>query len=192
MRLAMALVLLTMSAGCATGGAAVAPFEVLGLPLGLAREEVEQRLKGSAVMVLERGAGTLSIEGPMIETAFQTQRALLHFDEDRRLDRIHIRIIPDTSSGGADLLRLYRDVRHRLIKRMGPPSFERSEGDAPERSLLREIQNGAVVRLIQWDDGRTVRAGIPRRVDGNLAVEILVTSHRLSRSDELWSEVTLR
>jgi hypothetical protein len=100
-------------------------------------------------------------------------------DVVRRGDAVHVQIVPDRGASLAEILRLADDVRLKLKKQHGTPSWERQEehGDLHVK-----------VRTTQWETPqRTIRVGIPRRVDGKVLVEIAITRRPLPRTDPFWS-----
>lgn len=110
-----------------------------------------------------------------IAGVFETQKIVMKIDSARRLRAVHVQITPDSNATAADLARLVDDVRRRLAEKLGRPAWERA-GD------LR------LARTTQWETrSRTVRAGIPARIDGKLLVEIAITPRPLPRAEEYWS-----
>lgn len=158
-------------------------FDLFALALGV---PIEAATSGMAFSSRGRQLVARNIEA--IPRLFESQTVVLQADEDARLAAIHIQIAPGSGSTGSEVLRLADQVRSRLIDRFGVPSWERREGRAPADQILFALSSGEIVRMAQWQmEGRTVRAGIPRRIDGRVIVEIAITEEPLLRDDLFWS-----
>jgi hypothetical protein len=157
------------------------PFElILGAPIESATT--------SGFAFYARGRQRVARNVEAIARLFESQNLVLEADEDGRLAAIHVQIVPDSGSTGGEVFRLADQVRSRLIDRFGAPSWEQHQGSVPAGEILLALGNGEVVRMAQWEmEGRAIRAGIPRRMDGRVFVEIVITPEPLSRNDLFWS-----
>jgi len=183
----VALTLTTPAAGRPAQGIA----ELVALRPGLLRPAVEELLAAQGFRALAIDRDLLLIEEPLMERVFEVQQTILRFDGmgigTGRLAAVHLRIEPDPGSSGAEVLRLYSQVRAELIRVLGRPAWERAEGFAPPGEIVYALSDGSLVRYLQWElDGRTVRAGVPRRVDGKLYLEVAITAERLPRHEAFW------
>lgn len=164
----------------------VAALDLLSLAPGTKRAEIVARLAKAHVEASKGERGSLVLDEPLLPDIFERQRTLLEFDGEGRLTSVHLRVVPESGATGDEVLRLYEDVKNRLLKLLGRPAWERREGDAAPDEILYALSNGDLVRVIQWEGPTTIRAGIPRRVDGEIAIEILITRDRISRTEEYW------
>jgi hypothetical protein len=188
--LAAVVVALTLTTPAA-GRPAQGIVELMALRPGLLRPAVEELLAAQGFRALAIDRDLLLIEEPLMERVFEVQQTILRFDDIGtgigRLASVHLRIEPDPGSSGAEVLRLYSQVRAELIKVLGRPAWERAEGIAPPGEIVYALSDGSLVRYLQWEaDGLTVRAGVPRRVDGKLYLEVSITAERLPRHAAFW------
>lgn len=168
--------------GAARRDRRIDPFE---LPLGARIDSVVAEL---ALPFSTRGPQRIVKNVEAIPRLFESQNLVLHAGEEGTLAAIHVQIVPDSGLTGADVLRLADDVRSRLIARFGAPAWERREGRARGEEVVFALSNGEVVRMSQWETkDRSIRAGIPRRIDGKVIVEIAITRERLPRGELFWS-----
>lgn len=152
---------------------------------GLPRAETERRLREVGVDSHEVGGRGLALDTPVLPAVFEEQRTVLVLGDLGRVASVHVQFLPEPSSRAAEVLRLYADVRSALVRLLGRPAWERAEGLGGDVSLA-AISDGSLIRYLQWDGDVTVRAGIPRRVDGEVLVEIAVTRTALRRRQEHW------
>ena len=160
--------------------------ELLELPLGTRLPDVEARLADWGLDSVVYDSSTLLIEDPILESVYDMQRSFLEFDAAGHLTSIEVQAVPDPGSNGADVMLLYENVKAELMRRLGRPAWERSEGSPRSGSILVGLSNGTVIRYLQWEGDVFVRAGIPRRTDGDLVVEVLITSRPIPRRELYW------
>lgn len=149
---------------------------------GTGRAELERALAADGVSVSSRGARELVVEAAVIPGVFELQRTLLRFDAAGTLTTASVQVLPVPGSSGEDVLELYAEVRHELLRRLGPPAWTREEGAVGEPGLiLMALTGGDLVRIVQWEGAFTTRMGIPQRVDGDVVVEVLLSEEALPR-----------
>lgn len=173
MRAEVALYAVLVAAAPGIAGERSAPFEIdVG---GTVTRAVE-------VIGVEAGAwrGRQFIAAtPAIPEILEEQRVIVSANATAtRVSAVHVQFFAARGARTGDVLRLYDDVRRRLIEQFGAPEWElREDGDGEEP-----------LRTIQWrrDDGSIARAGIPRRLDGRGVVEVVMTARSLSRRDVFW------
>jgi len=178
-----AAVVLRLVAALVAASPALAGGGVLDLEPGTSRPEVVRLLADAGLEGGDAG-GELVVAGPVLAEVFAAQRALFRFDRDGALSSFSVQVRPDPGSDGREVLRLWDDVRHEFIRTLGPPAWERDE--VPPGDPLVALAARRLVKLVQWEDGRTVRLGIPHRIDGDVLVEILVTRDHLARTRLDW------
>lgn len=179
-RLAAALAISVLLTGAGPGELEHDPLALSpGTPIEVA---------SSGIAFHARGRQLVARNVEAIPRLFESQTVVLQADEDARVAAIHIQIAPGSGSTGGEVLRLADQVRSRLIDRFGAPWWERREGRAAADEILPALRSGQIVRMAQWEmQDRAVRAGIPRRIDGRVIVEISVTPKPLPRYELFWS-----
>jgi hypothetical protein len=125
---------------------------------------------------------------PALPAIFERQTTTLRHDAVGKLQTVSVQFDPPAGSRGEDVLRVWRDIRGQLLKKLGPPEWERSEGSSQGGQLLERLSTGEIVRMMEWRRPHTLRAGIPRKVDGRVVVEIYITGERLPPSELFWGE----
>lgn len=121
----------------------------------------------------------------------QRQRVVLK-NEDGRL-AIAAFVIDSGARGGPDTIDdIYERVRAELSRRLGSPArtFDRGVfGGDPAADIRAET----VARLSEWSaPGGTIRAGVPRRLDGTVRVEVQYRTSFPPPRDSLWSVEAVR
>ena len=56
----------------------------------------------------------------------------------------------------------------------------------PPGDPLDALARHRLVKLVQWEDDRVVRLGIPYRVDGEVLIGVLITAEHLARTRLDW------
>jgi hypothetical protein len=121
----------------------------------------------------------LETDRPLFREIFESQRARFLFDENERLSELRIEITPRRGAEAAEILALWRDGRASLLRRLGRPTREASPSLATADEVMMAISSGSAELLIEWhDEARTIRFGAPRRISGEIVLELLI-SHGL-------------
>ena len=149
--------------------------------------KIKQEIRDARLRPIKYSARAFILVAPVLKDIYEAQRSLVEFDGKRRLTTLNVRVLPEPGSSGSDILRLYNDVKDSLIGKLGPPTWELQSGQAgrPEDILI-ALSNGDLLRSVQWEGSRNIRMGIPPRVDGEVAIEILITKHPIRRSTTFW------
>lgn len=154
---------------------------------GMHRSQILQQLEAAGLHQDGQDREMLVFNYDVLPGVYAEQRAILLFTEDGELDKIYLQVLPFPNSTGNDVLRLYDEVRQQCIRLVGVPTWEIVEGNGSGPDLLRDLTWGRAVRMAQWEDRtRSMRMGIPERVDGKVLIELLVTREPLPRSDRMW------
>lgn len=183
----LSLLLLLILGGCSTTSPITGSFDPFALQLGATREETISTLRAQGHEPLRLPGDFLQIDWPALPDLYESQRTMLRFDDRGRLQSVHIILDPQPGASGRQVLRLADDVRKRVIARLGRPAWERRE-DAASGEVLYGLSNGEIIRMTQWEfpPQRFIRAGIPRRVSGEVAVEVAITPEPAARGEEFW------
>jgi hypothetical protein len=154
---------------------------------GSPRPEVEGRLREAGLRFRSPEPSRIEVRATLLPGVFELQRAVFDFGVDGRLHTATVEITPAFNSDGLDVLELYEEVASTLLRRLGNPARERSTGTIRDAGqILVGLSNGEVERMMEWEADHTVRAGIPRRVDGKVLVLVMVSSRELSENNPFW------
>ncbi|HKI86210.1 MAG TPA: hypothetical protein VKA53_05660 [Thermoanaerobaculia bacterium] len=158
----------------------------LALHLGVARSALPKALIEGDRGLVPLGGGRALARGLELDGVYERQRGILRFDQENRLESIDVQIIPDEESDGREVLRLYAEIRSRLLRRLGSPSWEQAEGDPHRPDLLAALSNGEVTRYLEWDGTKSIRMGIPLRADGAVLIELEISARPSPREQLAW------
>ena len=116
----------------------------------------------------------------------ERQRLVL-VESDGRLERAALIIAGGGPGAMWPVEQAFARARDWLIARYGRPAafFEEGEfgGDVADR-----LARGALVRITEWyRDTGILRFGIPRRLDGQVRMELQIAAEFPSYGDPLWS-----
>lgn len=160
-------------------------------PNGDLLKSVEALALQGATGGLELSSDLIVYETVAIDRIDERQRiALLHSGPRLRKAALVIDVIDPQDARG--LATLFAEVREALIAAYGAPldTFERGDfaGD-----ILARIQSNQLIRLVEWrtTDG-ILRLGIPRRLDGQVRIELQHARSFPPPSQTLWSINELR
>lgn len=176
--------LLLLVAGTVPGPEA-GPFDALMRIVGRPAAAVDGELAVGQKAVRLGDEGFL-LEAPVLPSIFEEQRALLVLDASGRVSAVHLQFLPEPGSRATEVLRLYADVRAALTRALGRPAWERAEGTVRGPDALLRLSDGTAIRYLQWEGSPTVRAGFPRRIDGEVLVEVVILAGPLPRREERW------
>lgn len=180
---AMALLILT-SSPVAAARQELSGLEVLLRAPGLDGPALSKLLAAADLEPFPSGPRAAILEATPMPSIFEEQRVVLILDDLGNVSSVHVQVLPEPGSRGADVLRLYADVRDALTRSLGRPAWERTEGSGDVSTMA--LSDGSAIRYLQWEGETAVRAGIPRRVDGEVLVEIAMTPSPLPRREEYW------
>jgi hypothetical protein len=86
-----------------------------------------------------------------------------------------------------DVMRFFEKVKSILLNRYGSPTSFYERGTV-SRNLVDDIRTGAFIRLTEWSrPGGTIRFGMPRRLDGQVRMEIQFAETFPPPTETLWS-----
>jgi len=89
-------------------------------------------------------------------------------------------------------MQAYARVSKKMIDRYGNPDRTYEKGSF-EGSFVRSINNGSLVRILEWDTPQGVmRFGIPQRYDGRVRMELQHANKVTPIGDNFWSVNSVR
>lgn len=161
-------------------------FRLAALKPGISLTEARVLLARAGIGGSVQQAGVEVYEARCYERFSERQRLFLEA-ENGRLIRSGVLI----DLGGAGTPMDQRDQLDRtlamLIERYGPPQNTVEQGEVLA-TLRQDVDEGSLVRLYEWPlEGGTLRLGIPRRLDGNVRIEIQFAREHRSPRDPNWS-----
>jgi hypothetical protein len=167
-------------------GASALALDITALMPGASREDIARRMEAAGIRG-DLGGHDVVFDARLLDEIFEVQRARLRFGSGGSLSELDLQITPGPGADALEVLDLYEETLEALLDRFGPPAWERREGAVRDpRQALIDLATGELVVEAQWEGEHTVRLGIPSRADGEILVEVLITSRRLSRSVHTW------
>jgi hypothetical protein len=99
--------------------------------------------------------------------------------------------MPD-SVGPQEVAQVYEIVRKHMLDSFGSPSLTLEEG-AIGPSFAADLNAGRLLRMMEWEtESGKLRLGIPRRLDGQVRIEIQHAKYLGASRDTLWSLEAVR
>ena len=131
-------------------------------------------------------AGYRVYEYPLFRDVFRRQRLALQFDQGL-LARSALIIDFDDVGDRNSVLQTFEQVRQMLIRDLGNPSRTYEEGEF-SASLAQDLNAQRLTRIVEWSvPGGVIRFGIPRRLDGQVRMEIQHATRFTQSGETLWS-----
>lgn len=172
--------------------AAVAPgADLVGLAPGVALNEATDALARTGVTGGTAQAGLVVYEYALLGEIEQRQRlALLHDGGSLRGSAL---VIDLDDVGNVDsVAQTFERVRKALIDRYGPPASTFEEGEFTA-TLADDVNTQRFIRLTEWSTAAGVlRLGIPRRLDGQVRIEVQHQRGFAQPRETMWSIESVR
>lgn len=151
-------------------------------------DDLETTLKRLAVAGFHGGirqADTVIYEAPLLDEISQRQRFAIEHGAGR-ITRVALVVNLDDTDNAQAVSQTYERVRRALLDRFGNPSLNYEEGEiAP--TLTADLSAGRIIRTTEWRTGDgTLRLGIPRRLDGQVRIDIQHANRFGAPRDALW------
>jgi hypothetical protein len=130
-------------------------------------------------------------EARVLEEVDQRQRlALLH--EAGKITLAALIVEFDDIGNRDSVFQVFERVRRLLLERFGNPAFAIEQGEF-SASFAAEVNSGRLVRLMEWPtEAGWLRLGIPRRLDGQVRIEVQHARSFPPPGDTLWSVESVR
>ncbi|RME32892.1 MAG: hypothetical protein D6786_09250 [Gammaproteobacteria bacterium] len=175
------------------GAAAPVPttLDPFGLPPGADPRAIRQLLEGAGLGEGTPQAGYLVYEYPVFRELAQRQRLVLRYQAGE-LERSAVIIDFDDVGNRDSVEQTFERVRQELIRRHGNPTRNYHQGGFGA-TFVADVNAGRLVRILEWDTPQgVVRFGIPRRLDGQVRMEIVHARHFPPPGESLWSIEAVR
>ncbi len=164
---------------------------VAGLAPGASRADVEQALSANQIAAGYEQAGYQVYEYPLLSGVFQRQRLGLNYSAGR-LASIVLVIDFDQVGDRNTVLQVFERVRESLIRQLGSPTRTIEEG-VFAADFVQAVNDQRLIRIIEWETPTgTIRFGLPRRLDGQVRMEIQHARSFPQPGETLWSIEQLR
>lgn len=164
---------------------------LLALGPGTDAATAERRLREGGLTGISRQPGLLVVEARLLAEVESRQRLAFAADSGRIARSALVVSFDDAASPGA-FAREFERVRRALLDRFGPPESNFEEG-AFDAGFVNALNAGRFIRVMEWPaaSGR-LRFGIPRRLDGQVRMELQYAPAFGTPRDALWSLEAVR
>lgn len=158
---------------------------------GVDFELTRLRLDDAGFRGAVRQGNALVFEQRLLNEIEQRQRFAM-IEDAGTVKRVVLVIDVDDADSARSLTQTYERVRKALLDRFGSPGMTFDEG-VLSPTFIADLSAGRVSRVMEWqfDSGR-LRLGIPRRLDGQVRIEIQYASSFGAPRDAAWSIDTLK
>lgn len=181
------------------GGVRLSPASGLDAPLQVASPGLMEQLAPGQWLgeltgkMLEANApppaidqSTLVYELSLFDRVDQRQRLAVSYNL-QLVDRVAFIVDVEQDGSPRGLQELYERMLEDLIKHYGRPQRSYDQGDFGANVAL-ALNSDRFQRIVEWDSYfGVIRYGIPRRMDGELRIELQHMPHQLALSDTFWS-----
>lgn len=177
-------------AGFTDGEAPSARFTKLGLLTDISPGDLRSR---ATALLAEQGFGEPSkqpgadvYEAALLDDVIERQRVAVTHTQGKVKTAALLIDVMDTGSPRS-VEQLYQRVKERLVRKFGAPSSSYEQGDFGT-DVVADLANDRVIRAVEWETPSGVlRYGIPRRLDGQIRLELQHSRHFASPRQTLWS-----
>jgi hypothetical protein len=153
---------------------------------GAKMDEAEKQLIAKGIVNPVRQENFLLYETRVFDEIDLRQRLVL-IQKNNALNRSAVIIDFAYLEQPDDIMQTFQRILSILLDRYGNPSSFYEKGETGGR-LLSDIRNGRFIRLTEWSrPGGVIRFGMPRRLDGQVRMEIQFAESFPPLSETLWS-----
>ncbi|MBV1929605.1 MAG: hypothetical protein KUG81_08865 [Gammaproteobacteria bacterium] len=174
----------SLGIGAPTSG----PIEatIAGLAPGSGKQQVDAALLAAGIAGGVNQGGYQVFEYPLYRDLFRRQRLALQFEQGL-LARSALVVDFDDVGDRNSVLQTFEQIRQMLIRELGSPTRTYEEGEFGP-AFVADVNSQRLTRIVEWVvPTGVIRFGIPRRLDGQVRMEIQ-HAVRFSQSGEtLWS-----
>jgi hypothetical protein len=173
-------------AAAPAGGGAPALALLLDLTPGTGLEIATARLAAAGIRGGTRTGDSVVFETRLLRDVPQRQRLVLESSGDS-IRRCALVVDFSDPNNAAQVVREYEEVRRAMLDRFGPATLNFEDGTIGP-NFVADLNMSRVVRVMQWSTPSGVlRLGIPRRLDGQVRMEIQHAASFGAPRDLLWS-----
>ncbi|MBL1142494.1 MAG: hypothetical protein HND53_10725 [Proteobacteria bacterium] len=164
---------------------------IIGLAPGATEDNVNTALSRAGISGGVSQSGFVVYETPLLNDVFHRQRIALEFAVGS-LERSALIIDFDNVGDRDTTLQTYERTKQTLIKQLGNPTRVFERGDFTT-SFIGDVNAQRIIRIVEWSTPQgVIRFGIPRRLDGQVRMEIQHARKFPQIRDTLWSIEDIR
>ena len=131
-------------------------------------------------------AGIKSYEAQLLDGIVERQRVAVEHSGGRVSKSSLVIDVTDTGSPRS-VAQLLARVKQHLVREFGSPSNDFEQGEF-STNIVADINTDRVIRVTEWQTANGIlRLGIPRRLDGQIRIEVQHAASFKSPRDTLWS-----
>jgi hypothetical protein len=161
-------------------------FDIAALKPGMKVEQAMRQLADAGLGKPSDEAGILIWYSQLLRDIDEQQRLAIETG-DGRIIRSALIIDPYAQNDVAAIRALFERLRRELMMAYGQPDSFFETGDFTPQ-LASELASGRFIRVMEWQrDGGVLRFGIPRRLDGQIRMELQFAPGFASLKETLWS-----
>jgi hypothetical protein len=158
---------------------------------GVLVDVIRQQLELANIKNPSEQAGFVVYETSVLPEVFRRQRLALEYAGPLLMRSAVIIDFDDVGDRDSNV-QTYERIRQALIREYGNPSRTLEEGEFSQQ-IVAEVNDQRFIRITEWStDKGTLRFGIPRRLDGQVRMEIQHSIGFPSPRDTLWSVEAVR
>ncbi|GAB5413679.1 MAG: hypothetical protein Cons2KO_12820 [Congregibacter sp.] len=134
---------------------------------------------------------SLVYEIPVLDRVDQRQRVAISHSA-QLVDRVALIVDLERDGSPRRVEEIYERILEDLIKQYGRPQRSYSQGSFSD-ALALDVNTDRFQRIVEWDSYfGVIRFGIPRRMDGEVRIELQHMPQQLAFSDTFWSMEEVR
>ena len=162
------------------------PVDLVDLGPGSDLNVITEKLRAAGLIKALDQPRLKIYETQIFDTIDQRQRLMLYHD-DAQVKASAVVIDFDDVGSADSSQQTFERVRKELLDRYGRPSSTYEQGDFTTH-LQNDVNSGLLIRLMEWSTPTgTIRLGIPRRLDGQVHIEVQHASDFPPFKQTLWS-----
>jgi hypothetical protein len=166
-------------------------INLAGLGPGVVMQDISSSLQTHEIGQALEQSGYLVYETDIIRDIFMRQRLALEFAGGLLLRSVVVIDFEDVGDRDSNA-QTFERIRQVMIRQLGSPARTFDEGEFSENLAL-DVNSQRFVRITEWNTSYgVIRFGIPRRLDGQVRMEIQHATGFPSMTDTLWSVDAVR
>ncbi|PHS22820.1 MAG: hypothetical protein COA84_12140 [Robiginitomaculum sp.] len=179
-------IMIPQGSGVAPSEAQAMVLDLAALPPGLALGKARKHIKQAGLGKPTAQGSLLIWYGRVLRDLEQNQRLVLS-GENHNVERSALIIDFDSVGNSDSVQQTYEQALQKLIQKYGNPVNFYEKGEFGP-AIADDLATGQFARLVEWKaPGGTLRFGIPRRLDGQLRMELQFGRNFTDPRNALWS-----
>ncbi len=175
-------------------GGSLTPEGLRSAMLGTIRDIVPGEMLSRAVTMLSENGmekpsnrpGMKSYEARVIQDVVERQRLVVAYKGDK-VEKIGLVVDVTNTGSPRSVAQLYEQIKETLVEQFGKPVTIFEQGEFGN-NIVADINSERLIRVLEWKTpGGVLRYGIPRRLDGQIRIELQHAKKFSSPRNMLWS-----